>query len=74
MRFSLEVFLDIEGSKTLNRGQFTAKSANDIPEVAYQFIKKIIRDVGYRTTIIEKVMVNGEDDMTEQIKEMDNKH
>jgi hypothetical protein len=73
MRFNLEVSLDIEGSKTFSRGNFTVQKNIDIPVVAYQYIKRIKRETGYRTTLIEKVKVNGSEDITEQVKEIENR-
>ncbi|WML56660.1 hypothetical protein [Neobacillus sp. PS2-9] len=73
MRFSLELSLDIEGNSTYVRGEFTANSRTNIPSVAYEQIKKIKRETGYRDTKIEKVVVDQEHDITEQVRAIDNR-
>lgn len=45
----------------------------EIPVVAYQYIQSIKRETGYRTTFIEKVMVNGKEDITAEVKEIENR-
>ena len=73
MEFNLEVHLIIEGTGLAARGRFSARSKKEIPIVAHQYIKSIKRETGYRTTFIEGVMVNGTVDITEEVKEIENR-
>jgi hypothetical protein len=73
MRFNLQLSLDIEGNSTYVRGEYTARSKADIPSVAYRQINKIKRETGYRSTYIEKVVVNKMDDITELVKNLENR-
>jgi hypothetical protein len=74
LRFNLEVHLIIEGTGMLSRGIFTARNKNEITNVAYQYIQNIKRETGYRTTLIHKVIIDGTKDITEEVKEIDNRH
>jgi hypothetical protein len=71
MKFNLEVQLLIEGTGMLSRGSFFAKNRMDVPYVAYQYIHKLKRMTGYRTTDIQKVMVDGSQDITKEVLEID---
>jgi hypothetical protein len=73
LRFNMEVHLIIEGTGTLSRGIFTARNKSEIANVAYQFIQNIKRETGYRTTLIHKVIIDGTKDITEEVKEIDNR-
>lgn len=72
MRFNLEVHLVIEGTGMLARGSFAARNKGEIPKVAYEYIENIKRETGYRTTLIQKVMIDGTQDITEKIIEIEN--
>jgi hypothetical protein len=69
--FNLEVRLCIEGTGMLSKGRFAARNNSEISFVAYQFIRDIKRETGYRTTLIELVIVNGTEDITEEVKKIE---
>jgi hypothetical protein len=69
--FNLEVHLRIEGTGMLSKGRFTARKKSEIPMAAYQIIRDIKRETGYRTTLIEKVIVNGTENITEEVKKIE---
>ncbi|MEC1524631.1 hypothetical protein P9D43_21740 [Neobacillus niacini] len=71
MYFNLEVHLCIEGTGILSKGRIAARKKSEIPLVAYQMIRDIKRDTGYRTTLIQQVIVNGTVDITEEVKIID---
>ncbi|MDE3840984.1 hypothetical protein C0966_17100 (plasmid) [Bacillus methanolicus] len=71
MRIKLTIHLDIDGNKLLQSGSFSARKEEDIPGIAYEWIQQIKRETGYRPTRIEKVIVNGEKDITEKVRTLD---
>jgi hypothetical protein len=71
MKFILTVHLDIEGQKLMQYGDFTARRVEDIPRIAYEWIQHIKRETGYRPTYIEKVIVDSEKDITEEVRAID---
>jgi hypothetical protein len=71
MYFNLEVHLCIEGTRMLSKGRFAARHKSEIPLLAYQVVRSIKRETGYRTTLIEKVIVNGTDDISEEVKKIE---
>lgn len=71
MRINLQIHLNIEGNKSMSRGSFTVKREEDIPRIAYEWIRKIKRETGYRNTIIDKVIVNNEKDITDEVREIE---
>ncbi|WP_066385475.1 hypothetical protein [Neobacillus mesonae] len=73
MKFTLEVHLNIEDTGIFSGGNFYAKNKSEVPRVAYQFIQGIKQETGYRKTLIEKVIVNGTVDITEEVKEIENR-
>jgi hypothetical protein len=68
MKFNLNVVLNIEGTNVVQGGEFYAKRKEDIPGIAYEWIRKIKMDTGYRNTVIVEVLVNGETDITDQVR------
>jgi hypothetical protein len=73
MRVVIEVHLNIQGTKLLKAGDFNLKYNQSVPEFAYEWIRQIKRHTGYRPTIIEKVLVNGDQDITAQVREIENR-
>lgn len=71
MYFNLEVHLRIDGTGMLSKGTFTARNKSEIPLVAYQIVREIKRETGYRTTLIEQVIVNGTENITEEVKNIE---
>lgn len=69
----LEVYLKIDGMGTYSSGAFQVKSKKTVADAAYDFIKQIKRETGYRPTSIEKVIVNGTEDVTEAVLELENR-
>ena len=68
MEFNLEVHLNIDETGLLARGRFLARKREEMSNVAYQYIQSIKRETGYHSTLIEKVIVNGTEDITEEVK------
>ncbi|MDE3840758.1 hypothetical protein C0966_15890 [Bacillus methanolicus] len=74
MKIKLTIHLDIEGNKLMRSGYFTARREEDIPGIAHEWIRQIKRETGYRNTVIEKVVYNGEQDITEKVQALDKEH
>jgi hypothetical protein len=68
MRFNLSVNLKIDDIGTNSGGTFYSKSNSQVVKVAYDFVRNIMIESGMRHTIIEEVLVNGEHDITEDVK------
>lgn len=68
MRITIQVDLNIEGIRSTLGGEFNLRYNESIPQFAYNWIKQIKKDTGYRNTIIEKVTLNGTDDITDKVK------
>jgi hypothetical protein len=72
MKFNLNVVLNIEGTNVVQGGEFYAKRKEDIPGIAYEWIRKIKMDTGYRDTEIVEVVVNEETDIAQKVKDYRN--
>lgn len=77
MRVSIDVFLNIEGSKLRSGGSFNVnpRQYKDDPDLAvaivsFQYIHGIIKETGYRETFIEKVLYEGNKDITEMTRQI----
>lgn len=55
----------------LSKGRFAARNQSEILLIAYQVVRNIKRETGYRTTLIEQVIVNGSKDITEDVKKFE---
>ncbi|WP_042458933.1 hypothetical protein [Neobacillus dielmonensis] len=73
MRFYVKVSLNIEGTGISCGRYLAARDQAGVPSVAFQYIQSIKRQTGYRSTIIEKVMVDGIQDITKKVKEIENR-
>jgi hypothetical protein len=73
MRASINVHLVVNGTRTLKRGVFNVLQIEDIPKVAHNWIRQIRRETGYygEDSIIEKVIVDGDKDITFEVKVID---
>jgi hypothetical protein len=73
MKASIDVHLVVNGTRSLVRGEWQVRNAEDIPKVAYNWIMRIRRETGYYgdESIIEKVVVDGEQDITDKVKVID---
>lgn len=69
--FNLEAHLYIDGTGIISKGCFKARKKSEIPLVAYQYIRDIKRETGFRPTLIEKVIVNGTEDITEEVMKVE---
>lgn len=67
MRINLEIHHNIDGNRGMQAGSFNVRYKEDIPQLAFNWIKKIRYETGYRKTIIEKVIWNNEHDITEDV-------
>jgi hypothetical protein len=73
MRVVIKVHLNIQGTRLSKGGEFNLRYNQNVAEFAYEWIRSIKKDTGYRPTLIEKVLVNGDDDITDQVKEIENR-
>jgi hypothetical protein len=73
MRITIDVHMIVNGTKSLKRGEFNVNRNEDIALFAYGWVKLIRMETGYfgLQSIIEKVIVNGDQDITEQVKAID---
>jgi D-mannonate dehydratase len=73
LKASINVHLIVNGTPTLKRGVFTVLRSEDIPKVAHEWIRRIRRETGYygNESIIEKVIVDGDKDITFEVKAID---
>jgi hypothetical protein len=71
MRINLQVHLNVEDQKLAQSGSFVVRKESDIPKIAHDWIRKIKRETSYRDTYIEKVLVNSEKDITEEVRKID---
>jgi hypothetical protein len=73
MKVTIDVHLVIAGARTMLSGDFSVYKHDHIPVIAYDWIKKIRRETGYygNQSIIEKVIYNGDQDITDKVKEID---
>jgi hypothetical protein len=73
MRITINVHMIVNGTRSLKRGEFNVNKNEDIALFAYGWVKHIRMETGYfdRQSIIEKVIVNGDQDITEQVIEID---
>jgi hypothetical protein len=73
MKALINVHLIVNGTRTLKRGNFQVLRLEDIPKVAHDWIRLIRRETGYygNESIIEKVIVDGDKDITFEVKEID---
>jgi hypothetical protein len=55
----------------LSKGRYAARSKSEIPLLAHQVVRSIKRETGYRTTLIEKVIVNGIEDISEEVNKIE---
>ncbi|MBM7655286.1 hypothetical protein [Neobacillus cucumis] len=73
MEFNLEVHLNIEGTGLAVRGRFSARNKKEFANVAHKYIQSIKHETGYRRTFIEMVMVDGTEDITDEVRKIENK-
>jgi hypothetical protein len=71
MWINLSIHLNIEDQKVTRSGSFMVRKEEDIPAVAYDWIRQIKKETGYRDTRIEKVMVNSKKDIKEEVRAID---
>jgi hypothetical protein len=72
MRTVIEVHLNIQGTRLSKGGEFNLRYKQSVPEFAYEWIQQIKKDTGFRPTLIEKVLFNG-NDITDHVKEIENR-
>jgi hypothetical protein len=73
MRIKIDVHMIVNGTKSLKRGEFNVNRNEDIALFAHGWVMHIRRETGYygQQSIIEKIIVNGDQDITEQVKAID---
>lgn len=70
MRISIDLHLMNIHQKSLRCGTFEVKSEGDIPKVAHKWVLQERRATGHHY-IIDKVIVDGNKDVTDKVKEID---
>jgi hypothetical protein len=73
MRVNIDVHLVVNGTRTMLSAPFEIWNKEDISQIAHEWIMRIRRETGYygHHSIIQKVIVNGDIDVTDQVKEID---
>jgi hypothetical protein len=73
MKASIDVYMIVNGTKSLKRGEWQVRDATEIPKVAYEWIMRIRKETGYygNDSLIEKVIVDGDKDITFEVKVID---
>lgn len=73
MVVTIDLFLIVNNTKTALGGNFHVKNVSEVPKVALDWIRKVRRDTGYygKDSIIEKVVWNGVNDITDKVREID---
>ena len=66
MRFVVNLHLDIDGNRTLINNEFFCDKKMLLPKI-HSWLRDIKMETGYRKTIIEKVLVNSEHDIAEEV-------
>lgn len=77
MKVNIDVFLYIEGSHlrsggafNINPREYKEKTDLAVAIVAYQYIQSIIKETGYKETVIKKVLYEGNKDITELTRQI----
>jgi hypothetical protein len=70
IQITIDLHLVVNGTRTALSGHFQARYTNDIPNMAYEWIRKVRRETGY-PAVIEKVFYNGDKDITDVVKQLD---
>lgn len=73
MKITINLHMIINGTRTMKCGDFYVKASEDIPKFAYNWIYQTRKETGYfgHQSIIEKVIVDGNKDITEAVKNID---
>jgi hypothetical protein len=73
MRVTIDLHMVVNGTRSLKRGSFEVNRNEDIAQFAYGWVKHIRMETGYfgGQSIIEKVIVDGDQDITKQVKGID---
>jgi hypothetical protein len=73
MRITIELHMIVNGTRSMKRGVFDINRNEDIAQFAYGWVKHVRMETGYfgNQSIIEKVIVDGDQDITEQVKAID---
>jgi hypothetical protein len=74
MRITIELHMIVNGTRSLKRGVFDINRNEDIAQFAYGWVKHVRMETGYfgNQSIIDKVIVDGDKDFTDKVKEIDN--
>jgi hypothetical protein len=74
MRVTIDLHMVVNGTRSLKRGSFDVNRNEDIAQFAYGWVKHVRMETGYfgNQSIIEKVIVHGDKDITDKVKEIDN--
>lgn len=74
MRINLTIHLEVDGNRIRKEGSFTVRKEEDIPGFAYEWVKYTKKETGYRKTIIKKVILDNEHDITDHVRQLDDEH
>jgi hypothetical protein len=70
MKASIDLHLIINGVRTVKRGEFQIRWNEDVSVVAHNWVRLIRKETGHHA-VIEKVIVDGDKDVTGKVKEID---
>jgi hypothetical protein len=70
MKASIDLHLIINGVRNVKRGEFQVRWNEEVSVVAYNWIRQIRKETGYHAAI-EKVIIDGDRDITNCVKEID---
>jgi hypothetical protein len=70
MKRNISFLLLVSGSKTTFGGSFYVKGGK-VAETAYEQVRNIKRETGYRPMEIVRVMVDDQEDITEEVIKID---
>jgi hypothetical protein len=71
MNVTIDLHLIIDGIRNGQSGVFRVRRKEDIPVIAHNWIMQIQRETGCRPTVIERVIVDGDKDITDLVREID---
>jgi hypothetical protein len=70
MQISIDLHLVNNYQKSLRSGTFEVRSEEDIPKVAHNWVRQVRRDTSHHSNI-DKVIVDGNKDITDKVKAID---
>ena len=69
MKVLVDLVLSIDGTHMRKGGEFEVRKRPDVPLLVCRWINQIKMDTGYRETEIVSVYLDGDEDVTEQVRQ-----